>query len=50
VLEALTADEKQRLSEVQDKMRRNGALYDADVKMILGAELYRSYAEKWVTE
>ena len=41
VLEALTANEKQRLSEVQDKMHRNGALYDADVKTILGAELYR---------
>lgn len=41
VLETLTADEKHRLTEVQDKMRRNGALYDADVKKMLGAELYR---------
>ena len=37
VLETLTADDKQRLTEVQDKMRRNGALYDADVKKMLGA-------------
>lgn len=41
VLEALTPDEKARLSEVQEKLRRNGALYDAQVKKILGAELYK---------
>ena len=41
VLEALTPDERTRLSEVQEKLRRNGALYDAQVKKILGAELYR---------
>ena len=41
VLEALTPDEKARLSEVQEKLSRNGALYDAQVKNILGAELYR---------
>jgi hypothetical protein len=33
VLETLTADDKQRLTEVQDKMRRNGALCDVDVKL-----------------
>jgi hypothetical protein len=41
VLEALTAEDRQRLTEVQDKLRRNGALYDADVKKMLGADLYR---------
>jgi hypothetical protein len=41
VLETLTAQEQQHLSEVQEKLRRNGALYDAEVKKILGAELYR---------
>jgi hypothetical protein len=41
VLEALTADERARLSEVQDKLRRNGALYDAAVKGILGDNLYK---------
>ena len=34
-------DEKARLSEVQEKLSRNGALYDAQVKTILGAELNR---------
>ena len=33
VLETLTADDKQRLTEVQDKIRRNGALCDVDVKL-----------------
>src|SRR3546814_10744903 len=41
VLEALTPDEKARLSEVQEKLRRNGALYDAQVTKIIGAELYK---------
>jgi hypothetical protein len=41
VLEALTADDRQQLAEVQDKLHRNGALYDADVKKMLGADLYR---------
>jgi hypothetical protein len=41
VLEGLRADERARLSEVQDKMRQNGALYEADVQNILGPELYR---------
>ncbi len=41
VLEALTSDERTRLSEVQEKLRGNGALYDVQVKKILGAELYK---------
>jgi len=41
VLEALSADEKRRLTEVQDKLRRNGALYEGDVQKILGVELHR---------
>ena len=41
VLETLTAGEQRRLSEGQDKLRRNGALYDADVQNMLGADLYR---------
>ena len=41
VLEALTPDEKTRLSEVREMLQQNGALYDAQVKRILGATLYR---------
>ncbi len=41
VLDALKADEASRLREVQDKLRMNGALYDADVETMLGADLYR---------
>ncbi|WP_227340118.1 hypothetical protein [Sphingopyxis sp. P8] len=41
VLEQLKADERTRLSEVQDKLRRHGALYDADVQKMLGADLYK---------
>ena len=41
VLEGLSATEQERLREVQDKLHRNGALYDADVKKALGADLYR---------
>ncbi|WP_156467745.1 MULTISPECIES: hypothetical protein [unclassified Methylobacterium] len=41
VLEQLKADERVRLSEVQDKLTRSGALYDADVEKMLGAELYK---------
>lgn len=41
VLEGLRADEQHRLSEVQEKLRVSGALYDGEVKKILGADLYR---------
>lgn len=41
VLEQLKADERSRLTEVQEKLSRCGALYDADVKEILGADLYK---------
>jgi hypothetical protein len=41
VLEALTQQQRALLTEVQEKLRRNGALYDADVRRILGAELYK---------
>ena len=41
VLDGLQTDEASRLREVQDKLQSNGALYDADVKTILGEDLYR---------
>ena len=41
VLENLKADERARLSEVQEQLKRRGALYDMDVQAILGAELYK---------
>ncbi|MGB9368666.1 MAG: hypothetical protein WCE79_21905 [Xanthobacteraceae bacterium] len=41
ILEGLTATEQATLSEVQEKLRVNGALYDADVRTILGDDLYR---------
>jgi hypothetical protein len=41
VLQQLKANEQARLSEVQDKLSRNGALYDADVETMLGADLYK---------
>ena len=41
VLEALTPDEKARLSEVQDMLRKKGAMYDAEVEKILGTTLYK---------
>src|SRR5258708_899459 len=34
ILEGLTATDKARLTEVQEKLRINGALYDADVQSI----------------
>lgn len=40
VLDALSAADRARLAEVQDRMRKNGALYDEDVKRTLGVELY----------
>lgn len=41
VLEQLKAAERSRLTEVQEKLTRNGALYEADVETILGADLYK---------
>jgi hypothetical protein len=41
ILEALTATDRARLSEVQEKLRLNGALYDEDVRTVLGADLYK---------
>mgnify|MGYP001174819855 CR=1 FL=1 len=41
VLENLKADERARLSEVQEKLRQRGALYDMDVQTMLGADLYK---------
>ena len=41
VLDGLTSDEADRLREVQEKLHRNGALYDVDVQKILGNKLYR---------
>lgn len=41
VLEQLKADERARLSEVQERLTRNGALYDVEVEKILGADLYK---------
>lgn len=40
VLDALTATDRAQLTEVQEKMRRNGALHDEDVKKMLGGDLY----------
>jgi hypothetical protein len=41
ILDGLTAADRARLDEVQEKLRRNGALYDEDVRTILGNELYK---------
>ncbi|WP_353642535.1 hypothetical protein [Mesorhizobium sp. WSM2239] len=41
VLEGLTDLEKSNLLEVQEKLRRNGALFDREVERILGQDLYR---------
>ena len=40
VLEGLTVGERGRLSEVQDRLRQNGALYEGEVEQILGGDLY----------
>lgn len=40
VLEQLKVDERTRLTEVHEKLSRQGALYEADVEKILGANLY----------
>jgi hypothetical protein len=39
-LENLKSDEQARLTEVHDKLTRQGALYEAEAKKILGSELY----------
>ena len=39
VLETLTPNEVVRLSEVQEILRQNGAMYDAEVSQLLGSEL-----------
>lgn len=41
VLESLKADERSRLTEVQEKLTQRGALYDMDVQAILGVDLYK---------
>jgi hypothetical protein len=41
ILEQLKAAERTRLSEVQDKLSRHGALDEADVQKMLGADLYK---------
>ena len=41
VLQGLTTDDSSRLSEVQEKLARNGALYDVEVKHMLGEKLHR---------
>jgi hypothetical protein len=41
VIDTLDSSERARLSEVQEKLSRNGALADSDVEHMLGADLYR---------
>lgn len=41
VLESLLPADRMRLTEVQEKLRHNGVLYDDDVKAILGIDLHR---------
>lgn len=41
VLENLKADDRARLSEVQEKLSQCGAMYDMDVQTILGVDLYK---------
>lgn len=41
ILEGLNATDRARLSEVQEKLRLNGALYDEEVRKILGDDLYK---------
>ena len=41
VLEGLSATDQSKLTEIQEKLRLNGALYDEEVKKILGQELYK---------
>lgn len=41
VLEQLRPDERSGLTDVQERLSRYGAMYDADVKKILGVALYK---------
>jgi hypothetical protein len=41
IREGLGAADRVRLSEVEEKLRLNGALYDEDVRKILGGDLYK---------
>lgn len=41
VLDGMTATDRSRFTEVREKMRAAGTLYDVDVKKILGPELYQ---------
>jgi hypothetical protein len=41
ILEGLNEADRSRLREVQEKLRRNGALYDEEVRTILGSDLYK---------
>lgn len=41
VLEQLKPDDRSRLLEVQEKLARQGAMYDADVEKILGPDLHK---------
>lgn len=41
VLEELKPTERSRLTEVQERLSRRGALYEADVEKVLGADLYK---------
>lgn len=41
VLDSLSASDQGRLREVQERLRLSGALYDADVRRLLGTDLYR---------
>ena len=41
ILQGLTAVEQRNLTEIQEKLKLNGALYDKEVKNTLGQDLYR---------
>ena len=41
ILEGLKTADKERVNDVQERLRRNGALYDEEVKTILGQDLYK---------
>jgi hypothetical protein len=41
ILDGLTGLERSNLSEVQEKVRKNGALHDEEVKTVLGLDLYK---------
>lgn len=41
LMQALSADEKKSLVELQDRLKQRGAVLDQDAKKILGVDLYR---------